>query len=71
MMYCGFDVGSYQWRGESGGTFSPADGEDANVPRNPVRVRFDPRVPLLDHPATSELDGREEVILAAIDPGGG
>jgi len=41
------------------------------VPRNPVRVRFDPTAPPLDLPATIEFEGREEVMLAAIDPGSG
>ena len=50
---------------------SAADDEDTDMPRDPVRVRFDPRTPLLDLPAIIEFEGREEVILAAIDPGGG
>jgi len=41
------------------------------MPRNPARVRFDSRAPLLDLPVIVEFDGREEVMLAAIDPGGG
>ena len=41
------------------------------MPRNPVRVRLNFRAPPLDPPATTELDGREEMMLAAIDPGGG
>jgi len=39
--------------------------------RNRIRVRFDPRAPSLDLPALIEFKGREEVMLAAIDPGGG
>ena len=41
------------------------------MPRDPGRVGFDLRAPLLDLPAPIELKGREEVMLATIDPGGG
>ena len=41
------------------------------MPRNPVRVRFDPGTPPLDFLAIAEFEGREDVMLAAIDPGSG
>ena len=41
------------------------------MPRNPVRVGFDPGAPPLDLPAIIEFEGGEEVTLGAIDPGGG
>ena len=50
---------------------SAADDEDTDMPRDPVRIRFDLRAPLLDFRAINEFEGREEVMLAAIDPGGG
>ena len=50
---------------------SAADDEHADMPRNPVRVRFDLRAPPLDLPAFIEFEGGEEVMLAAIDPSGG
>jgi len=50
---------------------SGADDEDANMPRNSVRVRFDPGAPPIDLLATVEFEGGEKVMLTAIDPGSG
>ena len=41
------------------------------MPRNTVGVRFDPGAPLLDPLAITKIEGREEVMLAAIGAGGG
>ena len=39
--------------------------------RDPIRIRLDAGTPPLDIPAIMEIDSGEEVMLAAIDPGGG
>ena len=39
--------------------------------QNPARVWFDPRAQLQELPSTIKFEGREKVVLAAIDPGGG
>ena len=41
------------------------------MPQNPARVRFDPRAQPQELPSIMKLEGREKVVLAAIDPGGG
>jgi len=41
------------------------------MPRNSIRVRFDPGTPPLNLPAIIEFEHREEMMLAAIDPGSG
>ena len=39
--------------------------------QNPPRVRFDPRAQLQEFRSTIKFEGREKVILAAINPGSG
>jgi len=64
---CGFWDVSNQW----GVRLQLDEAKGTDMSGNPLRTGFDSGAPFLHGPPLREDNGGEEVVLAAIDPGGG